>query len=313
MSTPRIFKPIYLFDEDGELGRLPDNAIINAGGVAGPTFTVGGRGLLFDDGTSTNPTPGTGFTLDIAYSNSTSPATINLVSGKDLVFDAVNSKKFIFDADTGAVIIEGDLTVLGASNVVEGTISNLDQVNIRPPLPTTVGLTLQPLAGVAPTVNLLEVAVAAGGPLVFSVGPTGVTTIKDVVVTGLFNGVAASEIAAHINSSTVPAKHSAAQISVDDSTFTNVEGADVQAAFASIDSKLVSIGTGNVAGFEYIQSAPSMVWAIAHGGGSTKVQVTVWDEANSMVLPDAMTIVDGNTVFITFGSPQAGRAILMLF
>lgn len=313
MSSPRIFKPIYLFDEDGELGRLPDGGILNAGGVVGPTFTVGGRGLLFDDGTSTNPTPGTGFTLDVAYSNSTSPATINLVTGKNFVLDAVNSKKFIFNADTGTVTIEGDLNVLGASNVIEGTVSNLDQVNIRPPLPTTVGFTLQPFAGVTPTVNLFEVASVAGGPLVFRIGPTGTTTISDVVVTGTFNGADADEIAAHIDGSTSPAKHTAEQISVDDSTFANISGPDVQSAFESIDSQLVSLGTGNVTGFEYIQNTPSVVWAITHGVGSVKVQATIWDETNTSVLPDAMTIVDGNTVYITFGSPQAGRAILMLF
>lgn len=321
--TTRIFKPIYLFEEDGELGRLPDGGILNAGGVVGPTFTVGGRGLLFDDGTSTNPTPGTGFTLDVAYSNSTTPATINLTPGKDIVFDAVNSKKFIFDADTGTVTIEGDLNVLGQSNVIEGTISNLDQVNIRPPLPTTVGFTLQPYVGITPTVNLFEVAAVAGGPLVFSIGPTGTTYITDLVagsvdatdvsITGTINGVDIDDITSHVNAAVTPSKHTAEQISVDDSTMVNISGADVQSAFESIDSQLVTLGTGNVTGFEYIQNTPSLVWAIAHGVGSVKVQATIWDETNSSVLPDAMTIVDGNTVFITFGSPQAGRAILMLF
>ncbi len=313
MSTPRIFKPIYLFDEDGELGRLPDNAIINAGGVQGPTFTVGGRGLLFDDGTSTNPTPGTGFTLDVAYANSASPATINLVSGKDLVFDAVNSKKFIFNADTGTVTIEGDLNVLGQSTVIEGTVSNLDQVNIRPPLPTVVGLTLQPMTGVTPIVNLVEIAAVAGGPAVFSIGPTGTTSISNLLIAGQINGVSASSLVDHINASTVPAKHTAEQISVDDSAFVNISGTDVQAALESIDSQLVSIGTGNVTGYEYVRSAPATVWTITHGGATNRVQVTVWDEVNSSILPDSMTIVDVNTVFITFASPQAGRAILMLF
>ena len=52
--TEEVKKPVIL-DEDGVFGQLEDGGIINAGGVKGPTFTVGGRGLLFDDGTSTLP------------------------------------------------------------------------------------------------------------------------------------------------------------------------------------------------------------------------------------------------------------------
>ena len=312
MSSPQVLKPIFLSSE-GELTQLPDGSIVNIGGVAGPTFTVGGRALLFEDGTSTNPTPGTGFTLDVAYTNSTSPATINLVSGKDLVFNALNSKKFIFDASTGTVTIEGDLNVLGESNVVEGTVSNLDQVNIQPPLPTTVGLTIQPMVGITPTVNLFEVSAVAGGPLVFSIGPTGTTTVTDLVIGGTINGVSAQDLIDHIDGATTPPKHTGDQVAVDDSAFVNISGANVQSVFESIDSQLNALAVGNVIGYEYVQNAPSMVWSIQHNSASTKVQATVWDETNTAILPDAMTIVDGNTVFITFGSPQAGRAILMIF
>jgi hypothetical protein len=45
-------KPIIL-DEDGILGQLPDGELINAGGTSHHRWIVGGRGLLFDDGTST--------------------------------------------------------------------------------------------------------------------------------------------------------------------------------------------------------------------------------------------------------------------
>lgn len=313
MAT-RVFKPIYRNDQDGELGRLPNGGIINAGGVTGPTFTVGGKGLLFDDGTSTGGGSSVGgFTLQGAYNNSVAPATINLTSGKNFVLSALNSNKFIFDAATGSVTIDGDLTVLGESTVIEGTVSNLDQVNIRPPDNTTVGLTIQPSIGVVPTVNLLEIAAVYGGPLVFSIGPTGVTTVGELNVTGTINGTPAIDLISHLDAAPTPAKHAASQISVDETSLTNVNGSNVQAALESIDSQLNAIGAGNVSGVEFTQNAPAAVWPIVHGKNSTRVQVTVWDETNSAILPDAMTIVDVNTVYIVFTSPQAGRAVLMIF
>lgn len=51
MTTPK--KPLIL-ETDGVISQLPDCSIINAGGTSCSTFTVGGRGLLFDDGSSTS-------------------------------------------------------------------------------------------------------------------------------------------------------------------------------------------------------------------------------------------------------------------
>lgn len=67
MSEP-IYKPVVHIDELGEQARLPAGGIINAGGVEGPTFSVGGKALIFADGTATDGsgqvvpvgTPGTG-------------------------------------------------------------------------------------------------------------------------------------------------------------------------------------------------------------------------------------------------------------
>ncbi len=232
----RVFKPIYLDEALGELGRLPDNSIVNIGGTSSTTFTVGGRALLFEDGSSTGPSTGVGFTLQVAYGTSLVPAQINTIAGKNIVFNATNNNKLVFNADTGAVTIDG-----------------------------------------------------------------------------LLNGVPVADLINHINASLSPAKHSAEQISFDDSGLTNVSGSNVQAALESIDSQLTTIGVGNVVGFEYIQVAPATVWTIVHNVGSTKVQATVWDETNAAILPDAITIIDGTTVYVVFASPQAGRAVLMLF
>lgn len=52
MSEP-VFKPVFVVPELGDLGRLPDGAIINAGGVSGH-FTVGGQAVILKDGTASD-------------------------------------------------------------------------------------------------------------------------------------------------------------------------------------------------------------------------------------------------------------------
>lgn len=237
-----VFKPVYLDQELGELGRLPDGAIVNIGGTSSTTFTVGGRALLFDDGSSTGSGSGSGFTLQVAYNNSTSPAEIVTAASKNIVYRALNSRQFIFNANDGTVTVDGNLNI-----------------------------------------------------------------------GGLLNGTPIAALIDHLNAALIPAKHTAEQISFDDTGLSNITGDNVQAAIESINSQLTSISTGNVIGFEYTQLVPSLVWVVSHNTGSLRPQVTVWDDTNSAILSDSISIVDANTIFITFASPQTGRAILMFF
>jgi len=237
----RILKPVYLIDELGELGRLPDGSIVNIGGVEGPSFTVGGRGLLFDDGSSTSPGGVDGFTLQVAYDNATSPAAIVLDTGKDFVLEAVNGRKLTFNADTGNVVIEGDLSVLGDSSVIEGSIYNVNQVNISQPDATTVGLIIEPLNSV--TVDLVQVRAVNGGPTVFRIDSSGVMHATEAVIDTL-NGTAVQDLLDHLDAALLPAKHGADQISV--APLTNLAGTNVQQVLEAIDGVITSIGAGSV-------------------------------------------------------------------
>ena len=49
-----IHKPAIVIAELGELGRLPDGGIINAGGVGGPHFTIDGKAVILADGTASD-------------------------------------------------------------------------------------------------------------------------------------------------------------------------------------------------------------------------------------------------------------------
>ncbi len=49
-----IHTSAVVIPELGELGKLPDGGIINAGGVAGPHFTIGGQAVILKDGTASD-------------------------------------------------------------------------------------------------------------------------------------------------------------------------------------------------------------------------------------------------------------------
>ena len=75
----------------------------------------------------------------------------------------------------------------------------------------------------------------------------------------------------------------------------------------------VVISGGDVSGYEHIQSLSSTLWVVTHNKNTTKLQCTIWDLNDEMMLADVVKIIDANTVFIHFGTAAAGRAILMLF
>lgn len=83
------------------------------------------------------------------------------------------------------------------------------------------------------------------------------------------------------------------------------------------DVVLAGIGSGGgvfqVVGYEHIQATSLTLWTINHNKNSTKVQVTIWDPTNEMVLADIVKIVDPDTITVKFNTPLSGRAILMLF
>lgn len=243
----RVYKPNYIIPELGEAGRIPNGGITNIGGTIHPTFTVDGRGLLFADGTTTDGTPAPGLGLQTSYNASPSPATINLATGKDIIFNSVGAVNSVtIDADTGDMTITANLTV-------GGLINGIDLV-------------------------------------------------------AFFNS-----LSDHVGPATLPYRHRADQISTDDSTFVNISGGNVQAALESIDSQLTAITGGDVEGFEFQQFTPILTWSIPHNKNSRRVQITVWDEADEVLLPHRIVVSDLNTITVEFQTPQAGRAVLMIY
>lgn len=320
VTSQAVYRPLYLIEGLGEKGRMPDGGIINAGGVLGPNFTVAGKPLLFADGTATDGSGAISIHQDFqnVYATSGIPAFIQFTSGKDFILNAVNNKQFHFNADTGLVTITGDLTVIGNTTAVINTVAHVQSLDIRPVSGSIVPFIFEPVTGVVPTNNLFSIKAIYGGPDVFTINSVGSTYIKTLNTGGPINGVdivaLAASLADHVNPAVSGIKHLGTNISVDTSHLTMVSGNTVQATIESIDTKLqaLSIG-GNVQGVEFIASTPINTWTINHNKNSKRVQVTIWDSNDVLTFADTVTTTSLNTVTVTFSSPQAGRAILMIF
>jgi|DEB19_MinimDraft_2_1074335.scaffolds.fasta_scaffold116258_1 hypothetical protein len=75
---------------------------------------------------------------------------------------------------------------------------------------------------------------------------------------------------------------------------------------------VLSLG-GTVIGYEHVQATPATTWVVVHNKNTEKLQPTIWDSVNELLYADVVKIIDPNTVFIHFSTPQQGRAILLLF
>lgn len=315
------FKPIIL-DTDGVYSQLPDGGIVNAGGTSNLTFTVGGKGLLFDDGLSTSGNNNS-ITLQTVYNNS--PATagavhIKLATGKDFIIsdDTDDSLYFKIDSETGKVTITGDVEVLGASSVINTVIQDSDHWLISPKLGSTSALKIEPDLGVIPIVDLVSVRRTFGSLPVFRIDSSGnLISTQNLTVNGLINNVDIVQLKNNLNyhlSGDLGYRHLAADIDI--LPIATLPGAlNVQQALNQINTKVDSGGgsSGTVSGYEHIQNTQSLTWLISHNKGTFRSQVTIYDTNWEQILPESVKVIDNNTILVSFVSSVAGRAIVILF
>lgn len=324
MSTPVTItnKPIVL-EADGVFSQLANGSIINAGGTSWPTWTVNGRGLLFDDGTSTAPGGGSASAFDLqhAYNNSVNgpagEAKIKLTTGKDLLIadDSDDNIFFRVDSETGKVTISGDLEVLGSSTIIESSIQDSDHWLISPKSGTTTALKIEPDFGVTPLVDLVSVRRTWGAAPVFRITSGGNVLISTTLTTGPINGIDLNqfhdEFIRHVTGSDL--RHMADQIDI--APISGLTATNVQQALEEIKATSGGGGggTGNVNGYEHVQSVAAQTWVVSHGGNTFRIQVTVYDADWEMLIPNSVKVVDNNTAIITFAAPISGRAMVLMF
>jgi hypothetical protein len=61
--------------------------------------------------------------------------------------------------------------------------------------------------------------------------------------------------------------------------------------------------------YTHIQSSPNDVWTVAHGKNNRHFTVNVFDDDGRSLFPDAVTIIDENTVEVRFLYPIAGHCV----
>lgn len=324
-----IRKIIYIGD-DGVQARTVSGDITNIGGTNHATFTVDGKGLLFEDGSSTsgNPSSSGAFSLQSAYNSSSDNngnASIKLAAGKDFVIydDNNNAIFFKIQSTTGDVTITGNLTVLGDATIIRSTSEVTDHWAISPVSGSTVALSIEPVLNSVVTADLVNIKNINGGSPVFRVDATGKTILKttqvngNLTIIGTINGVdivdLKNEVYDHLTSASFP-KHLASQISV--STIASIPTAvNVQEALIQLANKIanITLNADVVTGLEFTQVIPDTVWTITHNQNTKRIQFTVYDENDEWILPDRFQFIDSNTVHVNFGRLTAGRVILMLF
>lgn len=336
-----VKKPLFR-NQQGLLQQLQDGSIVNIGGTTWPGFTIDGIGVLLEDGSSTT---GGSISLQTVYNNSidlSGDASIKLLTGRDLVIydDTNNSVFFKIDAETGKVTITGDLEVAGSSSIINSVTQDSDHWRISPASSITTSLKIEPEFN-SPLVDLVQIKHILGGPLIFRIDKDGNTYLKQLIVSenlsvignisvnGTVDGVDISvlqtqhnalslsvsslltDFSNHIDLSPTP-KHAAIEISVAPPVYAPT-ASNVQQVVDALAPLLGGIGAGQRFGYEYTNGSPSVTWTIAHNGGTKRVHVSVYDTADDIVYPDNIKIVDNNHIEITFGIPQDGRAILILF
>jgi hypothetical protein len=317
-----VVKPIYVNLLDGRQYRTPDGAITNIGGTDQSTFTVGGRGLLFDDGSSTGGGTGnSSFSLQVAYNNSTSPsgaAPINMTPGKNLVIGNVSGTTtyFSINATTGDVTIPGNLLVQGQTYQVDSVIQNLDLLVISQAGSGVTPLEINPDAGVTPLVDLFIVRNSHNGAPVIRIDRNGALFATDATFSGLVNGynltTTLGNLVDHANPTGGGIKHMATNISVANTLSHAPNPTDLQDALQKLDAAITS-SSSSVMGYEHIQVTASMTWTVAHNHNTNRIQWSIYDASNRAIMPDDVLILNTNTVVVTFTEPVAGRAVLVMF
>lgn len=264
---PTIVKPIFV-NSEGRLQSSPADAQLNIGSIVSPVglgFTINGKGILLDDGSSTSGT-GTSITLQSAYDlsvDSNNNASINLSTGKDFVIYDDNQSNLYFkiDSETGKVTITGDLEVFGTSTIITSTVQDADHWLISPALSSQSALIIRPDFTTG-TVDLVSIRPGYNSPEALKITSDGTTIIRDlsanslhvggnITLTGTVDGVDVSDLQTQVTSlaatltthllATTSTKHAAYQVGVLPSPTFAPAATDVQSVIDALDLKLATI------------------------------------------------------------------------
>src|SRR5574343_169364 len=122
-----VYVPVYV-DTSGQYRRIPSAGILDIAGIASSRFTVGGKAIMFADGTSSDGS--SALDLQTAYTNSVpsnGAARINLSAGKNFAICDSQGNSFIeVDSTTGKITINGEMSVISAIAKFLGSYQEFD-------------------------------------------------------------------------------------------------------------------------------------------------------------------------------------------
>jgi len=70
---------------------------------------------------------------------------------------------------------------------------------------------------------------------------------------------------------------------------------------------------GNTSTFVQLVETASAQWTLNHGGSSENVLIALYDTSGRYMIPDEITIVDGDTITVDFGTAIDGKAVVLYF
>lgn len=69
--------------------------------------------------------------------------------------------------------------------------------------------------------------------------------------------------------------------------------------------------TREITAYTHTQDTESSTWTVTHNLNTTSVNIQVYDGTNNVLIPNSVVTTGPNTCDITFGSIQAGRAVVI--
>ena len=220
-----VYVPLYV-DTTGQYGRIPSSALLDIAGIYSPNFTVGGKPIMFADGTSSDGSSQLDFQAVYFHTRAVNGAArISLQAGKDFaICDAEGNSYIEVDAETGKITIHGEMAVVSAIAKFEGAYQEFNHLNVLSTDGSRTALLIEPKPGVQFLTNPVQIKSSSEGPIDFSINPQGQTYIRDLIVdsidANLIDGVDFGAISSHLSPDAFPFKHFGSEIKFEPN-FTN--------------------------------------------------------------------------------------------
>ena len=212
-----VYVPLFV-DTTGQYGRIPSSALLDIAGIYSPNFTVGGKPIMFADGTASDGSSQLDFQAVYFHSRAVNGAArISLQPGKDFaICDAEGNSYIEVDAETGKITIHGEMAVVSAIAKFEGAYQEFNHLNVLSTDGSRTALLIEPKPGVQFLTNPVQIKSSAEGPIDFSINPQGQTYIRDLIVdsidANLIDGIDFNSLSSHLSDIDSRYKHFASEI-----------------------------------------------------------------------------------------------------